>query len=186
MRDAIAPAIFGQLRSSGHRVHCDGASLGIGEINPHISIALFAWKASRVNAVALKLGIAGDGGNHAALSGVGIKAPAMIGTFDGLPIVAPQRERKSPMWADVAESKGFSRGIASQHKRNFEARCSRQPPATDLIAPQDRVPKAPQEIVAALRRAGYCDWRGLLHHRVNPMITAVRYTVHTAWPTAVR
>jgi hypothetical protein len=74
----------------------------------------------------------------------------MIGAFDRRAVVASKGERKGSMGANVAEGERFACGIASEHEGNLEARRGDQPPAADLIAPQDRIPKSPEEFVAHL------------------------------------
>ena len=76
------------------------------------------------------------------------------------------------MRADIAESERLSGGVASKNQRNLETRGGRQPPAANLVAAQDRVPKTPEEFVAALRGIRDCDWCGLLHYGAHPMIAA--------------
>ena len=56
----------------------------------------------------------------AALAGVRVELPAVIGAFDGRAVEAPKRKRKRTVRADVAQRKRLSGGVAPQHQRNFE------------------------------------------------------------------
>ena len=88
------------------------------------------------------------------------------------------------MRADVAESESFSGAIAPKDQGNFEARGGHQPSATNSVASQNRIPKTPEEFVVALRGARDCEWQGLFHSSLNPMITAARIYGPPRCPTA--
>jgi len=147
MCDAIALTEFRQLRNGRNRgsIHLpDGQALGVREIYPHISIAFFAGKAARENAIALELGIRRDGRNLSTLPRVCVKSPTVVGAFDRLPIAMARRKWKRAVRADIAQRKGFARRVASENQRNFESRRSCQRAPANFVAWQRRIPEAPQ------------------------------------------
>ncbi len=123
----------------------------VREIHPHVAVAPLAREAARVDAVALKLGIRRDRGNLSALPRVRVKSPAVVRTFDRLPIAVARRERKRAVRADVAQREDFPRSVAPQNERNFKPRGSRQRAPANLVAAQGRIPKAPQQFAVDAR-----------------------------------
>ncbi len=138
-----------------------GAPLGIREIHPDVAVALLARKTARVDAVALQLGIRRDRGNFAALAGVRVKSPAVVGALDRLPVARARRKRKRAVRANVAQRERFSRGVA---------------PETSGTSSRVEVTSARPRI-SSLRSAGYQK-----PHSISPsMLDAVTPGMERGW-----
>jgi hypothetical protein len=81
---------------------------------------------------------------------VGFEAPAVVGAFDGFAVELAEGKRKSAVWADIAQRKGFSGGVAAEDKRDIEQHCTHKFSSPHLLAAQRGVPKAPEHFVSVI------------------------------------
>ena len=141
MRKAIVAAVLRQFRHRRQRAVGRRTPFGVGEIGPDVTVAFLAREAAGKDAAALQLRVVRDGGNDATLAGMRVETPAVVGAFDGLPVIMAKRKREGAVGADVAQGKRFAFGVASENERDLEALRSYQPSAAYFLATQDRVPK---------------------------------------------
>ena len=106
----------------------------------HVAVALLAGKAARIDAVALQLRVRRERGNLAALPCVRVKSPAVVRTFNRLPITVPRRKWKRPVRAHIAQRENLTRSISAYHERNFQPRRGRQRAPSNFIASQGGAP----------------------------------------------
>jgi len=78
----------------------------------------------------------------AALAGVCIELPAVIGALHRSAVETTERKGKRSVRADVAQRKGFSGAVASQDQRDFEQHRALEVFAPQLIASQRGIPES--------------------------------------------
>ncbi len=81
-----------------------------------------------------------------------VETPAVVSSFDSLPVIMAKRKREGAVGADVAEGKRFPFGVASENQRDLQALRSDELSAAYFVAAQDRVPKPPQKFAAVRSR----------------------------------
>src|SRR5271169_4628917 len=86
----------------------------------------------------------------AALAGVRVELPAVVGAFNGSAVKTAERKRKRAVRADITQREGFSRGVAPQHQRNFQQHGALELSPVQLIAAQRRIPESPQHFAAGV------------------------------------
>src|ERR1700681_4260015 len=116
----VVCAEFRNLRRgsrSGRGLRKSGAGRsGIGNEHPDEVVALFAGIAAGVDAVDFQSLLGYERRNQLALAGVGVKSPAVVGTFDLLAVEVSAGKRHPAMRAGVAQSKGLAWLVASHYQ----------------------------------------------------------------------
>ena len=101
-------------------------------------------------------------GIAAALAGVRVELPAVVGAFDRGAVEAAKRKRKGAVRADIAQRERLSGSVAPDYQRNFEQHGALKPVREQLVAAQRGVPEAPEQAVggiARVRRGGVAHQR---------------------------
>lgn len=143
VRDFETLAEFGKLGRGGRR-GLRRAALRIRHVHPEVTVALFTGKCAGVNAIALEPGVGHERGDFAALAGMRVESPAVIGTFDCGAVELAEREWKRAVGANVAQSEGLAARVAAEDERHAEKHRASELAAVNFAAGEGRVPKAPE------------------------------------------
>src|SRR6185437_10911133 len=107
-------------------------------------------------------------GYVAALPGVRVKLPAMIGALEIRAIEPPEGERKRAMRAYISQRKWLSSAVAPDDERHVQQDRPGQLACPQPFAPQGGVPESPQHLGAGAARLG------VVHRRTHPSTASPR------------
>jgi hypothetical protein len=90
-----------------------------------------------------------------ALAGHRLEFPAVVATFEMMPVEPTFRERHAAMGATIAQRKWTSLGIAPQHQRDAEQHNRLQPALAHTFSAQRGIPEPAQQAVVTATRFGH-------------------------------
>ena len=152
MRDGVAVAEGGQPRRFFTRL---GASAPLRHVYPEVSILLAAGERAGVDLADIELVVGHERRDLAALAADRLELPAVIRTFQVLPVEPAAGERHAAVRTTVARREGAAFGIASQHQGNAQQHGRLQLASAHAFAAQSGVPEAAQQAVVGTRRIGH-------------------------------
>ena len=130
------------IRSFRRRPKSRSRRARVRNVHPYEIVLLLARIAAGVYAIDFEVLVCGKRGNDLTLSVVNVELPAMISALEIFAVETAAVEGHTAMRAGIAQRKGLSGAVPSNHQRNFEQRCLVQLIPMNLIAGQSAVPEA--------------------------------------------
>src|SRR5271166_2275290 len=140
MRTAGTGAELGDFGRRGLLAGTGASGAGLGDVDPGVSVTLFAGKSGGIDLRGIECVAGGERGDLLALAAGGLEGPSVVFAGELMPVEPSAGKRDAAVRATVAHGEELAVLFSPQHERNAQEHGGVELPAAQRLATHGRIP----------------------------------------------